>query len=113
MKKYILAICLTISQTAYSQAIIGTVPIICTTLEDISSTLEQFNEFPLLTAQSNRDFGDELLLSVPMVVFFNRETGSFTIAEQVNDMFCITAIGENMKPYIDQDEKESSKGKKS
>lgn len=90
-----------LSQSA-ELAVKGTIPVICANLEEFASTLEQFNENPFITALSSRDMGDGVLQPTAMVIFYNNETRTFTVAEKIGDYFCVIAVGENMQPYFDE-----------
>lgn len=114
MKKYILAICLTISQAAYGQVVKGTIPVICATAEEFSSTIIEYKEEALLVGLSLRDTGQsDGLTPFAMVVFVNAETGTYTIAEKVADMYCVIAIGKDMKPYTEKDKPAHNQGSRS
>lgn len=107
MEKYLAALLLCVSSISQAQVVKGTIPIICATAEEFSSTILDYKEEPLLTGTSLRDTGQsDALTPFALVVFVNPETGTFTIAEKVADMYCVIGIGQNMKPYIDEEKKE-------
>lgn len=99
MEKYLAALLFCVTSATHAELIKGTIPIICTDVEQFASTMEEFGEVPLLTGLSNRDTGEGLMSPFSMVVFANSKTGTFTIAEKVADMICVIGIGENLKPY--------------
>jgi hypothetical protein len=88
---------------AYSQTIKGSFPVVCADLEEFAKALEDFEEIPLLTGMSVREFENESPFSTALVVFANGKTGTFTIAEKFNDKICIVTMGKNFKPYIDEE----------
>lgn len=102
MKKFLLPL-LFLPVFAYPQSTKGTFPVVCAGIEEFANALEGFEEIPLLTGLSVREFGSESPVSVGLVVFANGKTGTFTIAEKFDDIICVIAMGENLKPYINQD----------
>jgi hypothetical protein len=101
MEKYLAAILLSASFSVNANAIKGTVPIVCSDEKTFVETMLEFGETPLLTALSNRDMGEGMLVPAALVIFVNPKTNTFTIAEKIADMYCAVAMGENMKPFID------------
>lgn len=98
MEKYLAALAF-VSLPAFSQEVI-TVPIdaYCMTKDHMSEMLAEYEEKALMVGVSVRVVsGTEV--SSPMVIFVNSETRSFTIAEKVNDRYCVTAMGEKIKPF--------------
>lgn len=110
MEKYIAAFLLSITATVSAKNIQGSVPIVCADEKEFVEAIVSFDEEPFLTALSKRDMGNGLLTPAALVVFLNPKTGSFTIAEKISDMYCVVAIGENMKPYFDDEIKIPKKG---
>lgn len=110
MEKYLAALLFCISSATYSQGVLTSVPVICTNLEELADALEKFNEIPILTSMSYRNSSEGNSYEFPSVIFANTKTGTYTIAEQVNDMYCVVSIGENLKPYVDDPEEMPRKG---
>ena len=110
MEKYLAAILLAFGFSVNAQVVKGTIPIMCTSLESLAQTLEEYNEVPLLTGLSKRDTGDGTLWPFSMVIFANGETGTYTIAEKVENMYCVIGIGENLQPFVDKETQEPYKG---
>lgn len=110
MEKYLAALLLMVTVSASAKIIQGTVPIVCADEKEFSEAIASFNEEPILTARSNRDMGGGPLVSAALVVFLNTKTGTFTIAEKVDEMYCIISMGENMKPFYSKDGQTSRKG---
>ena len=106
MEKYLAAILLAFGFSVNAQVVKGTIPIMCTNLESLAQTLEEYKEVPLLTGLSKRDTGDGALWPFSMVIFANGETGTYTIAEKVENMYCVIGIGENLKPFVDNEAQE-------
>lgn len=100
MKKFLLPL-LFFPVFSHAEVIRGTIPIMCTGMKEFVNTMAEFEELPLLTALSNRDFGNETVVPTALVVFVNAKTNTFTIAEKLEDKVCVIAIGENMKPFED------------
>jgi hypothetical protein len=110
VEKYLAALLLTFGVSVNAQTIKGTVPIICADEVTFADTLDQFGEEPVLTALSKRDMGEGFFVPASMVVFLNIKTGTFTIAEKIDNMYCVIAMGENMKPFFDNESNTERKG---
>ena len=110
MEKYLAAFLLATTVTVNAQTIKGTMPVICADAKTFVDTIVDFGEEPVLTAQSSRDMGDGMMVPTAMVIFLNTKTGTYTIAEKVDNMYCVIALGENMKPYFDKDTGTQFKG---
>jgi len=108
MEKYLAALLLMVTVSASAKIIQGTVPIVCADEKEFIDTIVSFDEEPFITALSKRDMGNGLLTPTALVVFLNPKTGTFTIAEKVDEMYCIISMGENMKPFIAEDKVKSS-----
>jgi hypothetical protein len=98
MEKYLAALAF-VSLPAFSQEVI-TVPIdaYCLTKDHMAEILAEHEEKALLVGVSVRNVNRKEVSS-PMVIFANSQTGSFTIAEKVNNLYCVTSMGEKIKPY--------------
>lgn len=100
MEKYLAALLLCVASVGQAQVVKGTIPIICATAQEFSSTIVDYKEEALLAGVSLRDTGQsDGLTPFAMVIFTNPDTGTFTIAEKVADMYCVIAIGKDMQPY--------------
>lgn len=110
MEKYLAALLLSVSFSVNANIIRGTVPIVCADEQGFAEAITNFNEEPMLTALSNRDMGEGLLVPTSLVVFINTKTGTFTIAEKIDDKYCVVAMGENMKPYPGENREMPRKG---
>ena len=78
--------------------------------KEFVDAVTSFNEEPVLTPRSNRDFGSGLLVPAALVVFLNPKTGTFTIAEKIDGMYCVIAMGENMQPFYSDKQTALRKG---
>jgi hypothetical protein len=110
MEKYLAVFLLSITTSVYAKNIQGTVPIVCADEKEFIDAIVSFDEEPFITALSKRDMGNGLLTPTALVVFLNPKTGTFTIAEKVDEMYCIISMGENMKPFYSEDGQTSRKG---
>ena len=110
MEKYLAVILLSLSTAVNANLIRGAVPIVCTDEAGFVDAITNFDEQPMLTALSNRDMGEGLLVPTSLVVFVNTKTGTFTIAEKIADKYCVVAMGENMKPFVDEEVAKPYKG---
>jgi len=110
MEKYLIAFLLSVTISANAKNIKGTVPIVCADEKEFVEAIVSFDEEPFITALSKRDLGNGLLTPTSLVIYLNPKTGSFTVAEKISDMYCVVAMGENMKPYLDKENKPSKKG---
>jgi len=110
MEKYLAAFLFAVTMSVNAKNIQGTVPIVCADEKEFIGTIVSFDEEPFITALSKRDMGNGLLTPAALVIFLNPKTGSFTIAEKISDMYCVVAMGENMKPYLNEENKPPRKG---
>jgi hypothetical protein len=110
MEKYLAAFLLMITASINAKTIHGAVPIVCADEQTFIEAITSFNEEPFITALSKRDLGNGLLTPAALVIFLNPKTGTFTVAEKMSDMYCVVAMGENMKPYLDEKNKAPIKG---
>ena len=110
MEKYLVAFLLSVTVSANAKNIQGTVPIVCADEKEFVEAIASFNEEPFITALSKRDMGNGLLTPAALVIFLNPKTGSFTVAEKISDMYCVVAMGENMKPFFSEENKSPRKG---
>lgn len=95
-----------------SGTIRGAYPVMCVPMEEVAKTIEEFEEEPFITALSHRDTGDGKPVPFAMVIFYNYKTGTFTIGEKIADKICIVAAGENLKPYVEEQEEKKSDDKR-
>ena len=110
MEKYLAAFLLMTTVSISAKNIQGSVPIVCADEKEFVEAIVSFDEEPFITALSKRDMGNGLLTPTALVIFLNRKTGSFTVAEKISDMYCVVAMGENMKPYLDEKNTAPRKG---
>jgi hypothetical protein len=110
MEKYIAAFLFAVTMSVNANTIKGTVTIVCANEKEFLETIISFDEEPMLTARSNRDMGNGLLTPTALVVFLNPKTGTFTIAEKVDEMYCVVAMGENMQPFFAKESQHLKKG---
>jgi hypothetical protein len=109
MEKYLASFLLVIGFSVNAETIKGTVPVVCADEKTFADTIVEFGEQPVLTALSNRDMGDNLLVPSALVVFLNTKTDTYTIAEKIENMYCVIAMGENMKPYLEAVQEKGTK----
>jgi uncharacterized membrane protein len=98
MEKYLAALAF-VTLPAQAQEVLN-VPIdaYCVTKDHMAGILAEHEEKPMLIGVSVRNVNNKEV-SVPMVIFFNKDSRSFTIAEKVNDRYCVIALGEKLSPY--------------
>ena len=110
MEKYLAAFLFAATVSVNAKTIQGAVPIVCADEKTFIEAIASFNEEPFITALSKRDMGNGLLTPAALVIFLNPKTGSFTVAEKISDMYCVVAMGENMKPFFSEENKPPRKG---
>lgn len=98
MKKILLPL-LFLPVFSHAEVIRGTIPIMCTGTKEFVNTMAEFEELPLLTGVSSRDFGDGNIVPLSLVIFANGKSGTFTIVEKLEDKVCVISIGEKLQPY--------------
>lgn len=104
----LLALCFTLgftvsasAQTDSDYTFLTPFDAICTTKMIFAETITEYGEVPIMRGVSLRNVNGAL---VPMnaVLFMNLQTGSWTMAEQMNeDALCVIAMGQNWHPYFD------------
>lgn len=73
---------------------------LCGSIDQIAEVLEIHGEEPALTATSTREIAGKFE-EVPMVLFINMKTKSWTTVEQyTRNVYCVTGLGEGIKPYV-------------
>lgn len=98
MKKFLFSL-LFLPVFSHAEVIKGTIPVMCTGVEEFAETMADFQELPLLTGVSSRDFGDGNMIPLSLVIFANGKSGTFTIVEKLEDKVCVISIGEKLQPY--------------
>ena len=99
MEKYLAALAF-VALPIQAQEVV-TVPIdaYCLSKEHMTEVIMEHEEKAMLTGVSVRSINNKEI-AVPMVVFVNSETKTFTIAEKVNDLYCVVVMGEKLTPYM-------------
>lgn len=98
MEKYLAALAFVTLPVQAQEVLNVPIDAYCVTKDHMTGILAEHQEKAMLIGVSVRNVnGNEV--SVPMVVFVNPETKSFTIAEKVNDRYCVVALGEKLSPY--------------
>lgn len=98
MEKYLAALAFVTLPVQAQEVLNVPIDAYCVTKDHMAGILAEHQEKAMLIGVSVRNVnGNEV--SVPMVVFVNPETKSFTIAEKVNDRYCVVALGEKLSPY--------------
>ena len=110
MEKYLAAFLFAATVSVNAKTIQGAVPIVCADEKTFIEAIASFNEEPFITALSKRDMGNGLLTPAALVVFLNPKTGTFTIAEKIDEMYCVVAMGENMQPFFAKESQHPKKG---
>ena len=88
------------SRASEPNAAIIKIEIPCGTLESVGDVLKKHGELPALTATGVRQIGEQFI-TVPVVLFINPKTKSWTLVESIRDNFyCVPALGHEMTPYI-------------
>ena len=76
---------------------VATVDTICVSLKQLTEITDEAQEIPYVRGQSHPIMTEGGPLA--MVIFVNPVTGTFTVAERVNqDMYCILALGSRFEP---------------
>ena len=76
---------------------VATVDTICISLKQLTEITDEAQELPYVRGQSHPIMTEGAPLA--MVIFVNPTTGTFTVAERVNqDMYCILALGSRFEP---------------
>ena len=71
----------------------------CANWDLMKSTLQRFQELPMMTMNSVRDIAGEPT-DLEAVLFGNARTGTWTLVEQAGpDLFCITGMGDQLRPF--------------
>lgn len=92
-----LALLFFIASTAHA----GTILTYCSDKDEFNETINEFNESPIARGISARPSKD-LVVDLPMVIFVNKETRSFTIAEKKGDnLYCIISVGTAFMPLTE------------
>jgi hypothetical protein len=72
----------------------------CGSLEQLAGVLEEHGEEPALTATSTREVAGKFH-TVPMVIFVNMKTKSWTMVEKYTDnIYCVAGLGDGITPYV-------------
>lgn len=100
MEKYIAGIIFSVLSPIIYAAELVSMDIVCIDSRTFIDTVKKYGERPVLTAVSVKvtDAGEYF---VPLVVFINNQTRSWTIAEKVDNTYCIIGMGEEIKPFYD------------
>ena len=76
---------------------VATMDTICISLKQLTEITDEAQEIPYVRGQSHPIMTEGGPLA--MVIFVNPATGTFTVAERVNqDMYCILALGSRFEP---------------
>jgi len=80
----------------------------CIDVSVLEATLEEFKEFPFVRGNSKR----EPVGMVPLVLFVNPETKSWTIVEKVeHNTYCVLAMGSGLEAVPSEIRKELNKNR--
>lgn len=92
-----LALLFFIASTAHASSI----STYCVDDVELEDTVAKYNESPIARGVSVRSLNNTGV-SLTMVIFVNKETRSFTIAEKVdNNLYCIIGIGTAFTPLTE------------
>ena len=70
---------------------------VCVDSQDLTALVDEFKELPYVRGITQSTVIDSA--NLPMVIFVNPETGTFTIAERTGaDTFCLLAVGSGFSP---------------
>ena len=76
---------------------------VCVQAEVVYSSLEEYGERPMMQMVSHRRMNEtngENINSYPTIMFVNPNTGTWSLVERhTEDVLCIVAIGQQMRPY--------------
>lgn len=118
MKKYLIgfilggALAISVSAISEDKMEIRTFQTTCVTLNYLNKIAEQYDELPILRADSVRkDDGEDV--SYVAVLYMNMKTKSWTLVEKISDnSYCVMGVGNGMEP-VSQDIRDSiQKGRK-
>lgn len=118
MEKYLAAVLTTFSIQAAAEPLLVPIPMACVSAETFAGVIgDQFEEVPLVRGMSKR-FDPETKSNdeYPVVVFFNKETRTFTIAEKHDRLYCVISAGDGFEPLnedgnpIENNEQKQYKG---
>lgn len=72
----------------------------CVSLEQLSRVLEKHKEEPFLHGSSRREIAGKIV-SIPMVIFVNPKTKTWTMIETYGkDIYCAAGLGQKISPYL-------------
>jgi hypothetical protein len=86
---------LSLSTSAFAEGPIvrNTLETFCFDRKTLVETLKQWKETPIFAAQSVRELNNRQI-TVTLIVFSNKEEGTWTMAEQYSEnLFCVLGIG--------------------
>jgi hypothetical protein len=74
--------------------------VVCSTLENVSQILIEYEEEPVLTMVTARESKKGDMIPNATVFFMNPKTKSWTLVEQfTKDDYCVIAMGDQVEPY--------------
>ena len=101
MKKLLVLLCLLPSFAFAKEVFRLNVEIMCIDADGFVEFMEEYEEEALLTMVSVRKtYQPPYFEAYSTVLFVNKENKSWTLVEQRDDFYCITSMGEEIKPYI-------------
>lgn len=104
MEKYLATVLIALSTSVTASTGVATTPIICTDKYEFARVIgEQYQEVPLVRGISVRVMEGENV-SYPLVVFYNFENRTFTIAEKRGEQICAIAAGDQFEPLDENGE---------
>ncbi len=84
----------------------------CMDINSLDKVLTEYNELPVLRADSVRKGEDDYIKHVT-VLYMNIETSSWTLAEKMNDnLYCIISVGTGIAPVEKEIRDKIQKGRK-
>lgn len=104
MNRFMIALAATFIVTGAAQAQSDTTyfDAQCANGDDLNSVMARYQEQPMLGAISVRG-SDPVHVMVPVVLFMNPETRTWTLVEQhAEDHYCVIAAGRGIAPFVNE-----------
>lgn len=93
MQKYLITLAVALfATTAIAEIQTRTVNVECADLKTARQMLKEYNEYPLLKGNISYEKGD-----TEMMLFMNPETGSWSMMEYIDGLYCIPVSGGNLQ----------------
>lgn len=98
MEKYLAALAFVALPVQAQEVVNVPIDAYCISKDHLTQILSEHEERAMLIGVSVRNVNNREV-AVPIVLFVNPDTKSFTMTEKVNDRYCVIAMGEKLSPY--------------